>query len=140
MNKTNERLRLLLVEDDEVDVINIKRALLKRGLDYPLYVAKDGLQALAALREEQIPRERLLIILDLYMPKMNGLETLKAMRQDPALSLLPVVLLTTSSDEQAKLDAYHLNVAGFLRKPVDPAELEQQLAALCNYWAAIEML
>jgi len=133
------RLRLLLVEDDEVDVISIKRALQQLELDCPLHVVSDGQQALAALREGQVPRERLLILLDLYMPRMNGLETLQAIRQDPELNMLPVVLMTTSQDEQVKLNAYNLNVAGYLRKPVEPAELEQQLAALCSYWSAIEM-
>lgn len=136
---TTERLRLLLVEDDEVDAMNIRRALQQRGLEYPLHVVGDGQQALAALREGLVPRRRLLILLDLYMPKLNGLETLQAIRQDPELSMLPVVLLTTSQDEQTKLDAYGLNVAGYLRKPVDPAELVQQIDALCNYWAATEM-
>src|SRR4051794_38544471 len=113
-----ERLRLLLVEDDEVDILNMKRALQQRGLDYPLYVVNDGHQALVALRDAQVPRDRLLILLDLYLPKMNGLETLKEIRRDPRLGILPVVLLTTSQDEQLKLDAYALHVAGYLRKPV----------------------
>jgi CheY-like chemotaxis protein len=136
---TPERLRLLLAEDDEVDVTSIQRALHKRGLNYPLHVFSNGEEALAALRSGQVPLQRLLVLLDLYMPKLDGLETLRALRQDPQLSLLPVVLLTTSSDEQAKLKAYQLNVSGYLRKPVDPEELEEQLEALCNYWAANEM-
>ncbi len=134
-----ERLRILLADDDEVDVLSIQRALKQRQLSYPLYVVKDGQAALDALRSGRIPRDRLLILLDLYMPKLDGIEVLQAMRKDSDLSLLPVVLLTTSKDEQAKLDAYHLNVAGYLRKPFDPLELEQQLEALCNYWSAIEM-
>ena len=133
------RLRLLLAEDDQVDVTNIQRALHKRGLTYPLHVVSNGEEALLALRSGQVARERLLVLLDLYMPKLDGLETLRALRDDPQLSHLPVILLTTSSDEQAKLKAYQLNVAGYLRKPVDPGELEEQLEALCNYWAANEM-
>lgn len=136
---TTDRLRLLLVEDDEVDAMSVRRALAQRGLEYPLHVVSDGEQALEALRKGEIPRRRLLLLLDLYMPKLDGLETLRALRKDPELRILPVVLLTTSADEQAKLDAYGLNIAGYLRKPVDPEELAQQLEALCNYWAATEM-
>ena len=136
---TAPRLRLLLAEDDEVDIASIKRALHKRGLSYPLYTFSNGEDALAALRSGQVPRDRLLILLTLYMPKLGGLETLRALRADPQLELLPVVLLTTSTDEQAKLQAYQLHVAGYLRKPLDPVELEERLEALCNYWAANEM-
>lgn len=134
-----ERLRLLLAEDDEVDVMNIQRALEQLGLGYPLHIARDGQEALDELRAGRVPRDRLLVLLDLYMPRLGGLETLQAIRNDPDLTALPVVLLTTSHDEQVKLDAYHLNVAGYLRKPFDRVELAQQLEVLCNYWAAIEM-
>ena len=134
-----ERLRLLLADDDEVDVMNIQRALEQRGLHYPLHIARDGQAALDELRSGRVPRDRLLVLLDLYMPRLGGIETLQAIRNDPELTMLPVVLLTTSNDERLKLDAYHLNVAGYLRKPVDPVELEQQLEVLCNYWSAIEM-
>lgn len=135
----DERLSLLLVEDDEVDVLNIQRALQQRGLTYPLFIVSDGAQALDGLRRGAIPRDRLLILLDLYLPRKSGLETLHELREDPVLNLLPVVLMTTSQDEQTKLDAYQLNVAGFLRKPVDAVELEQQLKALCDFWATAEM-
>lgn len=133
------RLRLFLVEDDEVDVLSIKRALAQAGLEHPLYIARDGSEALQMLRDGKVPCERLLMLLDLYMPKMNGLETLQALRADAKFGFLPVVLLTTSQDEQAKIDAYKLNVAGFIRKPVDGAELAKQLTALCNFFSAIEM-
>ncbi len=136
---TPERLRLLLAEDDELDVTNIRRALHKRGLHYPLHVVSNGEELLAALHGGTVPRDRLLILLDLYMPKLDGIQTLRALRKDPQLAPLPVVMLTTSSDEQATLKAYQLNVAGYLRKPVDPEALEEQLEALCNYWAANEM-
>lgn len=133
------RLRILLVEDDEVDMLSVKRALHQQDHAPPLYVARDGQQALQLLRDGTVPLERLLVLLDLYMPRMNGIEFLQALRQDPELGRLPVVLLTTSQDEQIKLDAYQLNVAGFLRKPIDTTQLSQQLAALCAFFSAVEM-
>jgi CheY-like chemotaxis protein len=138
-SQADERLSLLLVEDDEVDILNIQRALQQRGLRYPLFVVTNGEQALTALRERRVPLRRLLILLDLFLPKKNGLETLQEIRRDPELGILPVVLMTTSQDEQAKLAAYDLNVAGFLRKPIDGEQLETQLAALCDWWAMTEM-
>ncbi|MFO0580258.1 MAG: response regulator [Polyangia bacterium] len=135
----NQRLSLLLVEDDEVDVLSIQRALEQRGLSCPLFVVTDGEEALARLRSGDIPHERLLVLLDLYLPRRSGLEVLQELRKDPTLNLLPVVLMTTSQDEQSKLDAYELNVAGFLRKPISPAELEHQITALCDFWATTEM-
>ncbi len=79
-------LNILLVEDDEVDVMNIRRAFKKGNIANPLYVAGNGLEALEMLRREQIPSSRRLVLLDLNMPRMNGIEFLRALRADPELS------------------------------------------------------
>jgi CheY-like chemotaxis protein len=132
---TTERLRLLLVAADETEVATVQRAL--RSLGYPLYVVPSGDEALAALRSGQVPRERLLVLVSL--DATAALQTLRALRADPELGLLPVVLLTPAVDPSTKLLAYQLHAAGYLRTPTDPIEREEQLAALCNYWAANEM-
>ncbi len=88
-------LNILLVEDDEVDVMNVRRAFERNNVSNPLYVAGNGLEALDMLRGNEIPNERRLILLDLNMPKMNGIEFLQALRADPELASLPVVVLTT---------------------------------------------
>jgi CheY-like chemotaxis protein len=93
-------LNILLVEDDEVDVMNVRRAFQRNNVSNPLFVAGNGLEALEMLRSDTIPRERRLILLDLNMPKMNGIEFLQALRADPELSSTPVVVLTTSNDDQ----------------------------------------
>jgi CheY-like chemotaxis protein len=111
-------LNILLVEDDQVDVMNVKRAFDKNRIANPLYVAGDGVEAMALLKAGRIPRERRIILLDLNMPRMNGIEFLRALRADPELALTPVVVLTTSDDERDKINAYNLNVAGYLLKPV----------------------
>ena len=106
-------LHILLVDDDEVDVMNVRRALQRnqeRGLAVAtLHVAGDGVEALELLRAGAIPAHRRLVLLDLNMPRMNGLELLRALRANPDLAALPVVVLTTSDDENDKLDAYGLN-------------------------------
>ncbi len=132
-------LNILLVEDDEVDVMNVKRAFEKAHVSNPLYVAGNGLEALEMLRGTTIPQERRLVLLDLNMPKMNGIEFLEALRADPALSSTSVVVLTTSNDDQDKIDAYNLNVAGYLLKPVTFSNFCERMATLDKYWTLVEM-
>jgi CheY-like chemotaxis protein len=132
-------LNILLVEDDEVDVMNVQRAFERNQLTNALYVAGNGLEALELLRGKTIPKERRLILLDLNMPKMNGIEFLEALRADPALAKTPVVVLTTSNDDQDKIDAYNFNVAGYLLKPVTFSSFCERMATLDKYWALVEM-
>jgi CheY-like chemotaxis protein len=91
------------------------------------------------LRHDTVPANRRLILLDLNMPRMNGIEFLRAIRADPDLRSLPVVVLTTSNDERDKIDAYDLNVAGYLLKPVTFTDFVDLMAALNKYWMLVEM-
>jgi CheY-like chemotaxis protein len=132
-------LNILLVEDDQVDVMNVKRAFEKNRIANPLFVAHDGQEALEKLRGDGIPRERRLVLLDLNMPRMNGIEFLRELRGDPALQHLPVVVLTTSNDERDKIEAYNFNVAGYLLKPVTFVNFVEVMAALNKYWTLVEL-
>ena len=135
----NRMLNILLVEDDEVDVMNVKRAFHKNHIANPLFVAGDGVEALALLRGGKIPKERRIVLLDLNMPRMNGIELLRELRADPELKSATVVVLTTSNDERDKIDAYDLNVAGYLLKPVTFSNFCEVMAALNRYWALVEL-
>jgi len=140
MTRMAERaLNILLVEDDEVDVMNVQRAFERNHLKNALFVAGNGLDALEMLRGSRMPKDRRLILLDLNMPKMNGIEFLEALRADPELSSTPVVVLTTSNDDQDKLDAYTFNVAGYMLKPVTFSSFCERIATLDKYWALVEM-
>jgi CheY-like chemotaxis protein len=132
-------LNILLVEDDQVDVMNVKRAFEKNRIANPLFLAGDGLEALELLRSDRMPRERRLVLLDLNMPRMNGIEFLRELRADPQLQLTPVVVLTTSDDERDKITAYNLNVAGYLLKPVTFINFVEAMAALNKYWTLVEL-
>lgn len=132
-------LNILLVEDDEVDVMNVKRAFERNNVSNPLFVAGNGLEGLEVLRGEEMPKERRLVLLDLNMPKMNGIEFLQALRADPELAATPVVVLTTSNDDQDKIDAYNLNVAGYLLKPVTFSNFCERMTTLNKYWTLVEM-
>lgn len=132
-------LNILLVEDDEVDVMNVRRAFERNNVSNPLFVAGNGLEGLDVLRGDEMPKERRLVLLDLNMPKMNGIEFLQALRADPDLAATPVVVLTTSNDDQDKIDAYNLNVAGYLLKPVTFNNFCEKMTALDKYWTLVEM-
>ena len=131
-------LNILLVEDDHVDVMNVQRAFDKNRIANPLYVASDGIDALEKLRSGAVPAERRLILLDLNMPRMSGIEFLRELRADPVLHATPVVVLTTSDDERDRVNAYNLNVAGYLLKPVTFVNFVETMAALNKYWTLVE--
>ena len=136
----NEKmLNILLVEDDQVDVMNVKRAFEKNRIANPLFVASNGLEALEMLRSNLVPGDRRIVLLDLNMPKMNGLEFLRDLRADPRLHATVVIVLTTSNDERDKIDAYDLNVAGYLLKPVTFVNFVEVMAALNKYWTLVEL-
>jgi CheY-like chemotaxis protein len=132
-------LNILLVEDDEVDVMNVQRAFRTSKIANPLFVAGNGEAALRMLRAGEVPRDRRLVLLDLNMPRMNGIEFLRALRADPELSLTTVVVLTTSNDERDRVDAYQLNVAGYILKPVTFQNFCEAMSTLNKYWSLVEM-
>ncbi len=135
-------LSILLVEDDDVDVMTIKRAFKKHNLANPLHVARNGLEGLAMLRGadgvkklDPLPR---IVMLDLNMPKMGGIEFLREIRKDQDLKSLSVFVLTTSNEDSDKIEAYDLNVAGYVLKPVDFARFVEAVGTLSAYWQLIE--
>lgn len=132
-------LNILLVEDDEVDVMNVQRSFKKNNISNPLFVAGNGVEALAMLRSGSVPTQNRLILLDINMPKMNGIEFLRELRADPALRSSPVVVLTTSNDDRDRMETYQLNVAGYLLKPVTFSSFVELMLALNKYWMLVEM-
>jgi CheY-like chemotaxis protein len=129
---------ILLVDDDSIDVMNVKRAFARNNLTNPIHEAKNGIEALEILRLGALPPRRL-VLLDLNMPRMNGLEFLRALRADPELRSTSVVVLTTSNEERDKVAAYDLNVAGYLLKPVTFPSFVDLMAGLNRYWTLVEM-
>ena len=132
-------LHILLVEDDDVDIMNVRRALAKLGSRAVLSVARDGIEGLGVLRQGAPQDGRRLVLLDINMPRMNGIEMLRELRADPELRSMPVVMLTTSCDEGDRLAAFDLNVAGYLLKPVGFSSFLDIMAALDAYWSRSEM-
>lgn len=134
----DQRLHILLVEDDQVDVMNVQRAFQKARITNPMHVAGNGIEALEKLRDGTLGPRRL-VLLDINMPRMNGIEFLRELRADAALQPTCVVVLTTSNEERDKMEAYKLNVAGYLLKPVTFVDFVEMMAALNKYWTLVEM-
>ncbi len=129
---------ILLVEDDAVDVMTIQRALRTLKVTNPLQVANNGEEALAYLH---IPPPILpcIILLDLNMPRMGGLEFLGIVKQDPILRRIPVVILTSSRQQQDRIASFDKSIAGYMVKPVGDEQFLEVVKAINLYWTLSEM-
>ena len=132
-----ETVHVLVVEDDDVDIMAIHRAFDKRRLGNPIHVARDGVAALDMLRASAIPRPYL-ILLDLNMPRMGGIEFLQALRQDPRHRDAVVFVLTTSPAEQDRKAAYAWNIAGYIEKGEVGTGFVRLVDLLERYWDVVQ--
>jgi CheY-like chemotaxis protein len=136
---------IMLVEDNPQDEMLILRSLRKVNLANQVDVARDGQQALDYLfREGEFagrggPGLPAVVLLDINLPRVNGLEVLERLRADPRTSMLPVVILTSSDEERDRLRSYEEGANSFVRKPLDFAEFAETVARLGVYWLATNM-
>lgn len=138
---TSREISILLVEDDEVDQINVKRAFKKNRVSNSLFIAQNGIEALNMLRSGEISlNPNPIVLLDINMPKMGGIEFLREIRNDEKLRSLTVFILTTSNDDRDKLAAYDLNVAGYILKPVLFEDFVRSVKTLGDYWGIVERI
>jgi two-component system response regulator len=135
---------ILLVEDNADDVKLALRALKMHGVTNPVVVARDGVEALDYLLgpgsgspEKPLPA---LVLLDLKLPRIDGLETLQRIRAEERTRWLPVVVLTTSSEESDMLASYRLGANSYLRKPVDYEQFKQVVGRLVAYWLHLNVI
>jgi len=110
---------ILLVEDDELDIISVQRSLKKFGSDYELYIAYNGKEAISMLTEGNSNLIPDVILLDLNMPKMNGIEFLRILRNDDRLKHISVFIMTTSAENADRLATDQLGISGFIIKPLN---------------------
>jgi len=129
---------LLLVEDDPVDVMTIKRAMKELNITNPVQVAGNGEEALVYLQDPQNEKPTL-ILLDLHMPRMDGISFLKEIKDDPVLKRIPVIVLTTSDEIQDKIESFDLSVAGYMLKPVNYQQFVEVIKAINLYWTLSEI-
>jgi CheY-like chemotaxis protein len=128
----------MLVEDDEVDAMTVRRAMKELHVVNPLTRVENGEEALSYLRQ---PGQTLpcIILLDLNMPVMGGIEFLQVVKNDAALKRIPVVVLTTSDEQQDKVSSFDLSVAGYIRKPVDYQQFVEAVRSIDAYWTLSEL-
>lgn len=136
---------VLLAEDDEHDIVATKRAWKKHHIANPLYIVKDGEECLDFLHQrgkygepETTPRPGILL-LDINMPKMDGLAVLKHIREDRKLRHLPVVILTSSKDEEDRLKSYHLGVNAYIVKPVGFDNFSEAVRTINLFWELVDL-
>jgi CheY-like chemotaxis protein len=129
---------ILLLEDDSVDAMTIKRAMKDIKIANPLVHVPNGEDGLVYLRNEG-NNKPCVILLDLNMPKMNGIEFLKIAKADPLMRQIPVIVLTTSKDEQDKVETFQLSVAGYIVKPTDYKKFVEAVKMLDLYWTLSEL-
>jgi len=138
-----KKTMILLVEDNRNEVDLTLRALKKNNIGNRVFVAGDGVEALDFLFCTNTYADRdpydtpRLILLDLKLPKMNGLEVMRRIRADERTRLLPVVILTSSNEEQDMLESYKSGANSYIRKPVDFTQFEEYVKQLGLYWLVL---
>ena len=136
---------ILLAEDNPKDVELILEALAEHNLANQVLVVKDGVEAMEYLRCEgnfrlRRPGKPAVVLLDIKMPRMDGIEVLRAIRSDPALKTLPVVMLTSSREEQDLIKSYELGINAYVVKPVDFKEFIEAVKHIGIFWAVVNEL
>jgi CheY-like chemotaxis protein len=140
---SNKDVNILLVEDDYLDIMNVERELKKIGITHPIHVARNGREALDMLRGSGVPKispAPSVILLDINMPKMNGLEFLAELRTEPEFSHIPVFIMTTSNEETDRMAAQRLNVAGYIVKPMSFDNFDQSHSSLDNFTLFLDLI
>ena len=129
---------ILLVEDDTIDALTVKRALNEINARNELIVVKNGEEAIVFLlnSDNYIP---FIILIDLNMPRMNGIEFLKQIKKYKKLITTPVIVITTSSDERDKQLSYNFGASGYFIKPIDYKKFVDIIEKIINYWKACEL-
>jgi len=143
LNDTSKAI--LLVEDNPDDVALTLRAFKKNNIMNKVVIAKDGTEALDYLyctgkyADRDIEDTPQIVLLDLKLPKVNGLEVLKQIREDDRTKLLPVIILTSSKEQQDLLDGYSLGANSYIRKPVDFDQFIEAVRQLGLYWLVLNI-
>lgn len=138
-SKVYKEVSILLVDDDDVDAMGIQRALKQLKILNPIFRARHGQEALDMLRSEGAIPHPYVILLDINMPCMNGLEMLEILRADPVLSTAVVFMLTTSQDDQDRFAAYQQHVAGYIVKRQAGDGFLRVMEMLDRYWRVVEL-
>jgi CheY-like chemotaxis protein len=130
------KLKILLIEDDRIEVLKLKRSIPQEFEDYTLTLANNGNEAFSIIKNE-LPD---MILLDLNMPDTNGIEFLTIIKANEDFKHIPIVILTTSNSSKDIFECYKLGIAGYVLKPLKYEDYEKKIKAIINYWSLNEFL
>lgn len=133
-----KNLNILLIEDDMIEVMKLKRATGSLNLKHNITEANNGEEALKLLEQKDNFPD--IILLDLNMPKINGIEFLKILKADDQLRYIPTIVLTTSSNQRDLLECYKIGIAGYVLKPLKYDEYVSKIEKLLSYWSVNELI
>ncbi len=131
-------LNILLIEDDAIEVMKFNRVLKTLDLNHKIIEANNGEEALSILKDKEIIPD--IIILDLNMPKINGIEFLQILKNDDTLKYIPAIILTTSNNHKDVLECYKIGIAGYVSKPLKYDDYVERIAKMLEYWSVNELI
>lgn len=131
-------MNILFIEDDMIETMKLKRTVSKLQLKHNITEAKNGEEALDILKSGNTLPD--IILLDLNMPRMSGIEFLSILKEDDTLRFLPTIILTTSENRADLLECYRIGIAGYVIKPLKYEDYETKLQSVLNYWDNNELV
>ena len=131
-------LNILLIEDDAIEIMKFNRVLSTLGLNHKIIEANNGEEALEILKVKETITD--IIILDLNMPKINGIEFLKILKDDSFLKYIPAIILTTSNNHRDVLECYKIGIAGYVLKPLKYDDYVDRIKKTLEYWSSNELI
>ncbi|MEP5254412.1 MAG: response regulator [Winogradskyella arenosi] len=134
----SKKLKILFIEDDIVETMKMNRTIKRLQVNHDITEAKNGEEALAYLKNNNsLPN---IILLDLNMPKINGLEFLRILKNDETLKYIPTIILTTSNNHKDVMECYRVGIAGYILKPLKYEDYVLKLEKLLAYWSINELI
>lgn len=130
-------LNILLIEDDAIEVMKFNRVVKSLGLNHKVVEAGNGEEALHILKEQNTIPD--IILLDLNMPKINGIEFLNILKADEVLKYIPAIILSTSNNHRDVMECYRIGIAGYIIKPLKYEEYTDRIQKLLEYWSANQL-
>jgi len=131
-------LNILLIEDDAIEVMKLNRTISSLQLKHRIIEAKNGEEALEILnKKNNLPD---IILLDLNMPKINGIEFLRILKNDDLLKYIPTIVLTTSNNHKDVLECYNIGIAGYVLKPLKYEDYVSKIERILSYWSSNELI
>ena len=132
------KLNVLLIEDDIIEVMKLNRTVSTSQLEHKIIEAKNGEEALEILKQKEALPD--IILLDLNMPRLNGIEFLTILKNDLILKYIPTIILTTSKNQKDILECYKIGIAGYIIKPLKYEDYVFKIEKVLNYWSINELI